>query len=398
MGIREMKSLKSSVMMYGTQLGRLPLKSVDNVKRRAESLLESDHLKRYAMIVHDKDVNEDGEDIEPHIHLVMEFDRRVSVETIAKRLEDEPQQLEIMTKRGNSAKTGAENSFMYLLHRTKNSSEKFQYDPDEVISNFHFKKLVSQLEMRKSPEDILDDFANGDLSRKEASQKLMTFGARIYSRDADKLAKIDKGRQEIEHSKWLEEKRKSHESIKTVWLWGPAGLGKTRYALEYAKMQNIPYFKSGSSNDPFEGYSGERIMILDELRPESLPYQDLLSILDPMNFDKKTRARYHNAFIMADTIIVTTPFDPFKFYLDIKKAGSDDSFEQLNRRLGTIIEFTPKYIIEEKFASSELDKAEWKAISKFKNTLTTTKILPKTIDVGKVLNFLEKKITGDSRK
>jgi len=395
-----MKSLKSSVLMYEQQLEHLPLKNMDNLKRRVESLIGSNHLKRYAMIIHDKDVNEDGEDVEPHVHLVMEFSVRVNVESIAKCLEDEPQQIEIMTKRGNSAKTRAENSFMYLLHRTKNSSEKFQYSPDDVISNFHFKSLVSQLEMRKNPEDILDDFANGDLSREEASKKLMTFGARIYSRDADKLAKIDKGRQEIEHRKWLEEKKKSNESIKTVWLYGPAGLGKTRYAQEYAEMQNIPYFKSGSSNDPFEGYAGERIMILDELRPDSLPYQDLLSILDPMNFDKKTKARYHNAFIMADTILVTTPFDPFKFYLDIKKAGSDDSFEQLKRRLGTVIKFTADYIIEEEFISYELDKAIWKVISKYRNTLMTTKVLPKAIDVGEVLNFLEaeKKITNDSPK
>lgn len=112
-------------------------------------------------------------------------------------------------------------------------------------------------------------------------------------------------------------KEKPKTPIEITWFYGGAGLGKTRYAIELAEKSGKPYFKSGSSNDPFEGYAGESILILYELRPNSLPYQELLLILDPMNFQRKTKARYHNNFITADWVIVTTPYDPFHFYDEI---------------------------------------------------------------------------------
>ena len=100
------------------------------------------------------------------------------------------------------------------------------------------------------------------------------------------------------------------------------------------------------SNDPFQDYDGQKALIIDELRPDTFRYRDLLQILDPYNFEqKKTIARYHNARIMSDYIFVTSPFDPLTFYNKMHN-NKHDAFDQLYRRIGLILRFDDDFIEE----------------------------------------------------
>lgn len=348
--------LRSAVLMYEQQLEHLPFDNIDALERRIESLLDSQRLDRYALIVHDQDKNESGEIVKPHVHVTLIFNERVSINTIAKVLDESPQQFEVMTKRGNSAKVGAENALMYLIHRTSKSANKYQYPVSAVRANFDFATFVSRQEQQISSKDILDLLGDGKISEIQAKQMMMAKGANVFANYSRKIKDVAAARLEIEYERWLVDMKQSEKQIKVIWIYGESGTGKTRYTIDFAIRHHKSYFKTSGSNDPFEGYAGEKVLIIDELRPETLRFQDLLQILDPHVYEKKTVARYHNAHIMAEVIFITSPYDPLRFYNSMYGISSRiDNFQQLNRRIGLILNFQYRFILEQICEVADMD-------------------------------------------
>lgn len=332
--------LRTSVLMYEQQENKIPVNNVVALERRVQSLKTKYGLKKYAWIRHDQDQNKSGSLVEPHIHFVLIFGKRVALDSIAKEIGDNAQQFEVMTKRGNSARSGAENALMYLIHRTTNSSNKYQYDPQKVTANFDYLKFVKKMESQMGPKDLLDSLATGEINFNQAKEKLLGLGGMTYSRYIRKLTDVNQARLESDQKEWIEEMKQTQKSIIVVWIYGLSGSGKTRYALDFVRKNNFSYFRSGGSNDPLEGYAGEKVLILDELRPDFFKYADLLQFFDPYDYDKKTVARYHNNLLKAEYILITTPFSPFEFYKKIKGLDKKvDKFDQLQRRLNLILRF-----------------------------------------------------------
>ena len=70
------------------------------------------------------------------------------------------------------------------------------------------------------------------------------------------------------------------------------------------------------------------------MRPNDYEYGQLLTLLDPWEIDKMAPARYHDKYLNARAIYITTPYDPFNFYYECNIANPIiDSFEQLKRRI-----------------------------------------------------------------
>lgn len=143
-------------------------------------------------------------------------------------------------------------------------------------------------------------------------------------------------------------------SSSVIWFYGTSGTGKTRLARDLAEKENRPYYMAGSSRDIFQDYAGEHTIILDELRPKVVAYQDLLRILDPYGARTvvKAPARYVDKTLAADLIIVTSPYSPYKFWdeqfsaVDKNKGSAAkkslaergvDGFDQLARRISVTI-------------------------------------------------------------
>ena len=114
---------------------------------------------------------------------------------------------------------------------------------------------------------------------------------------------------------------------------------------------------AGSSKDAFQSYSGEHIIILDELRAQSIPYQDLLRMFDPFGIDSQVFApsRYYDKGLAAELIIITTPYNPLNFYNEVfgYKVGLIDSFEQLHRRISLTINMTDTEILAATYDSDK---------------------------------------------
>ena len=116
-------------MMYSQLLRYLPAGTIDQLVK----LLEKMEPKKYALIVHDSDVNVLGRPVDVHVHVMLSFENARSINSIAKALGDKPQFIEMW-------KGKVENGYAYLIHTTKYSINNHQYSPTDVIANFNYQE------------------------------------------------------------------------------------------------------------------------------------------------------------------------------------------------------------------------------------------------------------------
>ena len=147
---------------------------------------------------------------------------------------------------------------------------------------------------------------------------------------------------------------KNNEMVTIIWLFGRAGTGKTRLARRYAERFDSNYFITGSIRDPFQQYNLEHVVILDELRPHQFDYSDLLKMFDPYNVKAMASSRYFDKPLLANIYIVTSPYSPYNFFLELNKKRQTshiDSWGQLMRRLTLVVEVTKDILQFYKYSS-----------------------------------------------
>jgi hypothetical protein len=97
-------------------------------------------------ITHDRDSNDEGERVEPHTHILIEYDTPRRLSSVANLLGVAPNFIEIARNQGTFRR--------YLCHL--NHPEKYQYDPGDVITN--------------SPVSYTDAISGKLLSNKDISE------------------------------------------------------------------------------------------------------------------------------------------------------------------------------------------------------------------------------------
>lgn len=316
--------------MMVQDLDKLPY-DLDKLK----DILSGLKAKEWAFIVHNKDKSKNGGLVTPHVHVVLKFENERILDAIAKALNVKPQYFQVWTGRIN-------NAYSYLIHLTSGAKEKHIYSPKEVKASFDFPKRITEITNRVSKQEIKDAlnlYANGGLKSGELKTKL---GTLAYAKNLDVIKKIDNVLDAQTHEEWL----RSFEGQKMIvnWYYGPAGVGKTRLALEQAKRSGKQYCVLGSSNDYFQDYNAQdHVVILDELRPNDLKYGDLLKIMDPYQHDKHAPRRYRNVALNIEQLIITTPYDPETFYKMTKiRDRRVDTVDQLKRRISKVTKVTPE--------------------------------------------------------
>ncbi|MCR4719642.1 MAG: hypothetical protein K5768_08460 [Firmicutes bacterium] len=333
--------VRSRNFMYTQQLAHLPNNMTpEDVYNRFLGLIDDNNVAepkiKVAYIVHDKDLKPDGKTpAEPHIHLMIHFENARSVNSLADYIGDEPQRFEIFNDR-------YQNGFAYLIHETRNASEKYRYSADNVIANFDYAAMIKETAEKITllsvvrENALLDMVGTGEISLIEAKSRLK---GSEYAKMADKLKKA--------HELFLERKSDelhaqmvvNDEIVAVHWFYGESETGKSYLAETLAKEMGVPYYKTTTSKDPFQFYQAEPIIILDELRPEIIPYSELLALFDPFSRGKiSVSSRYVNKALACKTIFVTTPYSPSSFYSKYKLSGADKG-EQLYRRLSSILLF-----------------------------------------------------------
>lgn len=336
-------ALKAKNIMYVQQMEYFPEDNLSSLIERIEKDLIPPPIK-YAGIIHDKDMHEDGEEIEAHVHIVMQFENARSLNNIAKQLNDKPQQIEKWNGSVN-------NAYSYLVHHTTNSQLEHQYDAKEVFANFNYEQLLMEIQEKVSKQsnlsdsviidNMLDLLYEGTITKEKAENML---SGSQYAKASRRIEAVYQKRMEVLAIDWRKKMREKKEPVTIIWLFGEAGTGKTRIAKKYAGNFSKFFYLSGSSRDPFQKYEGENVVILDELRPHAFDYSDLLKMLDPYNDSAMASSRYFDKPLSANVFIITTPYTPSNFYDEIRKSNQInakiDKFEQLARRITMVQKMT----------------------------------------------------------
>lgn len=208
------RPLRAKNMMYEQQLQYLPAQTVDKLIDLIQNKLKP---KKYAVILHEKDTDDNGKPKAPHVHAMMSFDNARSLASVAKLLGDKPQYVEVWS--GNS-----NNGYAYLTHRTDKAKGKYQYNPEDVIANFDYSqeliKIAQEATSKKQSANIkilLDALLDGSITKPELEKQLT--GSQ-YGRYANQIEKVWAKRLEIQAEQWRRQMQEQGKQIRVIWIYG----------------------------------------------------------------------------------------------------------------------------------------------------------------------------------
>lgn len=274
-----------------------------------ESILENSAIKDYAYIIHDKDGKKE------HVHIAIRaIDTRKS-DYVAKWFG-------VQENAVSKVKGKWSDVLKYLTHA--NAKDKYQYLDDEVKSNFDWKKAIEKGNDDKRIDNIIEEIAVG---------KIREYNYTMYITDKEYI----KYKQKIELAFNYRKDRIKGErrEMESIFLTGDSGFGKTTYAKLICEEKGYSYFVSSGSNDVLDGYMGEDVIILDDLRPSCMGLSDLLKMLDN-NTSSTVKSRYKNKVLECKLIIITSVLEIDTFFRNVFMEERE-TIIQLKRRCKTYI-------------------------------------------------------------
>ena len=124
------------------------------------------------------------------------------------------------------------------------------------------------------------------------------------------------------------------------WLYGPTGTGKSRYAYEQAKLANSYYVKDPCSHW-WDGYDGQEVVIIDDVRKDFCTFAQLLRMLDRYEYAIQCKGGYSQ--LLAKKIYLTNPLPPRLFW----DGRTEEDIGQLMRRIDHVYHFPYRIIGED---------------------------------------------------
>jgi len=143
---------------------------------------------------------------------------------------------------------------------------------------------------------------------------------------------------------------------KVYWIYGPTGVHKTRVAHEFGEAMGLSDCRDHiwSSNGDlkwFDGYDGQELAILDDLRAKQVQFAFLLRLLDRYDLDVPIKGGF--AHWIPGVIIITTPHTP-ELTFETRHTHKPEDIDQLKRRI--TYQFDIKTILDDQQRLSTIDQ------------------------------------------
>lgn len=279
-------------------------------------------VKQYVLFLHDLDFKSDGITPDPaHYHVYLNFgNSNVQIIDVAKWFK----------VKSNLVERIHTNKYLTIRYYThENDKEKTQYSRDRYISNFDVLAYLETKGKKYSAEKIIELCGDGTITRFNFPEFIDTV---TYS----------KNEKYIKHAwEYYEHKLATNDyglrQCQVIWLYGLSGVGKSTLCRMYAEKQNKSLYRSSGGNDPFSYYSGESIVVLDDIRPnDPFRFVELLKIIDPFNASA-VHSRYKDVRLLCDTVMITSTLSPASFakWYEVHK---NEQTKQLYRRITEVWE------------------------------------------------------------
>lgn len=327
------------------------------------------------IIKHTEDINEVWDEkmgqkvIVPkinHFHCVIQFKQNAyTLEEIANIIGIEPQYVE----KPKSGRYAFDNMLAYLTHQK--DPEKFQYDPKNVlnyinsddedrIKDWSYQTISSMNQVNWKAGALKKKKKKAKMGADELEMKIL-IGQITKNQvllDDDYYYVYSQNTQRLDNAFYVYGQRKAMKAVEQLkngefktrfyFIYGQSGSGKTTLAKQlinkiidanYEKNKEIWECYSGASQNAFDDYSGEEIVLLDDVRGNAMDATEWLRLLDPYNASP-AKARFKNKPAVAcRAIIITSSIEPIKFFYYVKNKGEiDEAMDQFIRRIQMMIE------------------------------------------------------------
>ncbi|MCT6890217.1 MAG: Rep family protein, partial [Lactobacillus sp.] len=210
----------------------------------------------WAYINHNKDVDNRGQPIRAHYHVILKYENPLTIDSVASLFQDNPQYVQVWRGRIN-------NAYSYLIHETEDadSEGKYHYPDSDVIASFDFPARMEKIRKKiklspKYEKEQIRRYSEQQITREQLTEELGVYGVASHQQLIDR---IDSELANQAHEQWLRD-FKGHK-MTTLWLYGESGVGKTRLAEHI--FRNEDYVTLGSSRDHFQEYQGEHFIIIN---------------------------------------------------------------------------------------------------------------------------------------
>ncbi len=206
-----------------------------------------------------------------------------------------------------------------------NKRGKFEEKGEKIIASSRHGEIKGCQGHRKELEVIEELLSSGKNPREIMDMSLS------YRRHEDIIVSAyrDKRRKEVGHMR----------KVNVVWHFGKSGSGKSYFSNSLIEKYGLDsvYFMTDYGNGCFDSYMCQPVLFMDEYRGQ-FPYSALLTILD--EYVSEVHARYHNAPTLWNELHITSVYTPdeiFRRNVQDSSERSVETFEQLRRRINTIM-------------------------------------------------------------
>ena len=332
---------------------------------RVRTLVEEDEFVEFAIVVHDRDISYGAKLVEPHVHGYIDFPKRIDLSKVAMALGLERERIETPKSKGGRAYTRI-NALAYLIHAKDKDKYQYPISDVETFDTLDYETFINQnkedfeqyaaKKKREKSDESLDlvlskvykgELTYFDIMKDDSLYYLMANNRQKFLEGFDIFG-------ERESVLRLEALQNGEYDLTVLYIQGKPGIGKStlardialevQSALDNAGLKGSSY--SASSKNPFDNYAGEEILILDDLREDSLSATDWLKLFDPVN-SARMSARYRNKLVVPRLVIMSAYMSPKQFFGKIET----EDINQYLRRVNYSSEIARKHGMEERFYS-----------------------------------------------